>query len=301
MWLSFGFKMPFSKLDPLTTSDMWIHEPVGGATIRKGYVMADNPFYDTPHGKITQLERKLAEAGFDVELIDAINKKRGLAKAWVGDLRQRLSPPRATLSGDLVFDRFTPVNQYADRILARSKLRGWGFDGERGDPTMRLAMNRVDLREHAGPLEPTGVMLWLGRDLAYNWAEALAWLKDELEAANLDLTWYNYLENAAIAFYEGSEQEGNPNAGLVGLDFHTFWDRQNGVVPREVRPKRPNWPGLEVVWFLALNPQYCARMDGGTIPFLTAPGLVADSELPPGRARVLCRCPRGWQQVAQHR
>lgn len=237
--------------------------------------MAEHPFFDTPHGKITQFERKLAEAGLDVELIDAINKKRGLAKAWVDDLRKRLSPPHATLSGDLVFDRFTPVNQYADRVLARCEQRGWElFDEKRRDPLMRLAMNREDLRQHAGPLEPTGIKLWLGHNLAYNWAEALAWLKDELVAADIDLQWYNYLEDSAITFYEGSEQEGGPNAGLVGLDFHTFWDRPHAPVPKEVRPKRPNWPGLEVVWFLALNPQCCALMDSETIPFLTAPGLV---------------------------
>ena len=67
--------------------------------------MAEHPFYDTPHGKITQLERKLAEAGLDVELIDAVNKKRGLAKAWVDDLRQRLNPPVSTaVTGQ--FDRY---------------------------------------------------------------------------------------------------------------------------------------------------------------------------------------------------
>jgi hypothetical protein len=69
--------------------------------------MADHPLYDTPYGKITQFERKLAEAGLDASMIDAINKKRGLAKTWVEDLRQRLNPTVA-ITSDSRFDRYKP-------------------------------------------------------------------------------------------------------------------------------------------------------------------------------------------------
>lgn len=72
--------------------------------------MAEHPLYDTPYGKVTQFERKLAEAGLDTSMIDAINKKRGLAKAWVEDLRQRLNPTSVastTLTSGR-FDRYKP-------------------------------------------------------------------------------------------------------------------------------------------------------------------------------------------------
>src|SRR5258708_36411843 len=97
-----------------------------------------------------------------------------------------MAPP-ATATTDLVFDRFTPVSQYADRVLARCEQRGWEFESKARDPIMRLALKHTVLREHAGPLQPTGVQMWLGRDLAYNWAGGLALLKDELEATGVDL------------------------------------------------------------------------------------------------------------------
>lgn len=180
---------------------------------------------------------------------------------------------------NLVFDRYTPVEQYQEKIRARAELRGWKI------PEDQLVTIGQATDYHTGPLEPTSIKLWLGGDLAYNVAEALAWLKDELEAAGIDLEWYNYLEGVSLSWFPGSEMSGGPSLAITKLDFQTFWDRTNGVVPNEVRPKRPYWPGLEVIWFLALNPQYCELMDGETIPFLLAPGLVVDSGLVPSFRR----------------
>jgi hypothetical protein len=78
---------------------------------------------------------------------------------------------------------------------------------------------------------------------------------------------------------------GDPSLAITKLDFRTFWDGQNGLVLSEVRPQRLCWPGLEVIHFLALNPQYCQLMDGKTTPFLMAPGLAGDAEFAPGFGR----------------
>jgi hypothetical protein len=205
--------------------------------------------------------------------------------------------PTLASTPELVWGMYTPVDQYAERILARSRLRGWGFDGGAGDPIMKLAFrSNANLWEHWGILKPVGAMLWLGHDLAYNWAEGLAWLKDELEAADTGLKWNNYLKDAVISFYPGSEQSGKPNAGAVGLDLSAFWVPRDsllasggGLVPSERRRQKMQigyrWPALEVLWFLALNPQYCGFMNGKTEPFLMAAGL----EVSPGFVPVFTR------------
>lgn len=164
---------------------------------------------------------------------------------------------------------WTPVSEYAEKIAARSKLRGWG-----------LTMAQIDtfaatLKDHAGPLLPTGISLWLGRDLQYNWDEAIAWLNDEVTARNEKFQPYFYASQ--LSFYPGSGQSGKRKLTAVGLDIDTFWDRTNGLNLKETRPHRATWPGLEVAWLLALNPQACLEIDRKTIPAFCAPGLVVDS------------------------
>ncbi len=69
---------------------------------------------------------------------------------------------------------WTPVDQYAQRIRARADLRGWAISE---DQTTALA-ERLCSCDHAGRLLPTSVSIWLGQDLEYNRAEAIAWLED---------------------------------------------------------------------------------------------------------------------------
>ncbi|OVE78638.1 hypothetical protein BVY00_02260 [bacterium G20] len=235
--------------------------------------MAEHPLYDTPYGKVTQFERKLAEAGLDGSMIDAINKKRGLAKSWVEDLRQRLNPT-SVVSAKLVHGRFTPVDQLVDKIMARSELRNWGFTDEHP----QALREQLAGREHAGPLAPVGVTIWRGvGNLAYNWAESLAWWSDEMKVIGLNPV--DYLSELEPKLYPNRESSLRPMLQACNLDFYTFWDPKNGIVPRDVRNAHPmrKWPALEVIDFLALNPHYAAIMDGENYPFLMAAGLVVDS------------------------
>ncbi len=167
---------------------------------------------------------------------------------------------------------WTPVSQYVERIMARSRLRGWGFTKKQ---SAALAANLTD---HAGRLRPTGVTIRLGKGLEHDRAEAIAWLEDEAKACGF--AFEDYTGPGRTSFYVGSEQseqEDTKCLGPVGLDLETYWDPTDGVVPSEVRRLQRFWPGLEVAWLLALNPQVYVKMDGTIIPFMLASGLVVGS------------------------
>lgn len=171
----------------------------------------------------------------------------------------------------------TPVSEYVDRIMARSELRGWGFTQT---DAKELA---AKLHDHYGPLTPTGVSIWLGNNLEFNWTEMIAWIKDEVEDVGFTFE-ERFSPDYQLSFYPGSEQSGNRKLGVVDLDLSTFWDPTDGVVSKYVRLKRPEskWPGLEVPLFLALNPQVYVAMDGKTIPYMLAAGLVVYDDSLPG-------------------
>ena len=164
---------------------------------------------------------------------------------------------------------WTPVDEYAERIMARSKLRGWGLTKTQIDA---FAASLVD---HVDPLQPTGISLWLGRDLQYNWDEAMAWMEDEVTARNDKFR--TYFASRQVSFYPGSEQSGKRKLTVALLDVATYWNPTNGVVPDEVRTKEAKLPGLEVAWLLALSPQVYQAIDYKTIPGFIATGLVVVS------------------------
>lgn len=183
-----------------------------------------------------------------------------------------LNPPAQISANPL-----TAVDEYVERIMARSELRGWGFTCEHAD---QLRDQLAD-RDHAGPLTPVGVTIWREGDLAHNWAESLAWWSDEMKAIGLKPV--DYLSSLKPKLYHNRESSLRPILSACGLDFQTFWDSEGGIVPRDVRSAHPmrKWPATEVIDFLALNPHYAALMDGESIPFLMAAGLVVDSDYVP--------------------
>jgi hypothetical protein len=172
---------------------------------------------------------------------------------------------------------YTAVSDYVARIMARSELRGWGFTQKHADSLSA----QLEGHDHAGPLAPVGVKMWLGRDLTFNWAERIAWLKDIVAAEGL--TYYQYLDSTPT-FHPGSEIKGNLSLAAAGLDL-SLWHRQNGLVPNEVRAQQSCWPSLEVPDLLCLNPSLMHVMDGENFPFLMAPGLVVGSDRVPLFAR----------------
>lgn len=216
----------------------------------------DSLFGDDPSSD--QLQQVLANGDLFKLLIDASNLKGVDRKAFAALLAPSVSQPN-----------YTAVSDYVDIIMARSKLRGWGFTKKHAD-AFSIELVACD---HAGPLAPTGTSMWLGRDLAYNWAERVAWLKDVAAAEGLE---YYQSFDSSPNFYPGSEVQGKLSLHAAGLDL-SLWDLQNGLVPDNERPKQPRWPSLEVPDLLCLNPELLHLMDGKNFPYLMAPGLVVDS------------------------
>lgn len=222
-------------------------------------------FYDLTIGQGVEFQRILADV-LSAEDAKRIIKYPYLGKRMVDaiDVYPQQASPKSYLP-------WTPVDQYVDRIMARSQLRGWGFTSDDAD---KLS---ATMHDHDGLLMPTGVSIWLGKDLAYNWTEMTTWIEDEVKV--LGFTFQTYFNPDRLSFLPGSECAGRRRKlDDVELDLATFWNPTNGVIPRDVRSSRPKWPGLEVATLLALNPQVYVAMDGKTIPYMFAPGLVVDSD-----------------------
>jgi len=173
---------------------------------------------------------------------------------------------------------WTPVDEYVDRIMARSQLRGWGFTSADADELS------AKLHNHDGLLTPTGAKLWLGKNLGYNWNEIMSWINEEVR--KLGFTFQARFHASGLSFYPGSEVTGKRRLDVVDLDLATFLNPTNGVVPKDVRSARPKWPGLEVATLLALNPQICIAMNSKTIPYMLAAGLVVGSDYLPRFYRI---------------
>lgn len=225
-------------------------------------------FYDLSIDKKTEFKRILADAGLSTEMVEKVIKYPYLGKRMVDaiDVYPSQESPKSSIP-------WTPVADYAYHIMARSQLRGWGFTP---DDAYKLS---AKLHDHDGPLTPTGVSIWLGKNLGYNWTEMTTWIEDEVK--KLGFTFHTYFDTNRLSFLAGSEHAGKRKLDVVDLDIATFWDPTNGVIPGNVRSTRSKWPGLEVATLLALNPQVYVAMDGKTIPYMFAPGLVVDSDYLP--------------------
>lgn len=169
-----------------------------------------------------------------------------------------------------------PVGEYAERISQWNNMRNWGLSGVQ---ISTLANSIVD---HLDPLHPTGIDLWLGRNLAYNWREAMICLQTEVEA--IGEKFVPYIDGDRIKFLSGSEQAGQPSLGVALLTIDDGSSSEHGVVPDEVRETGDRFPGLEVAWLLALNPHAYRAIGAKAVPGLLAPGLTVDTGCVPAFA-----------------
>ena len=219
-------------------------------------------YFSTTIGQREQFDRELAKAGLTQEDVIRILANPSLAVEMVSAIALPHSNPTIP---------WTPVSEYVDRIMARSRLRDWGFT--------KTDANRLthEMHDHDGPLTPTGVSIWLGKGLEYNWVEMLRWLRDEVH--NLGLGLQSSFGPADLNFRRGSHKSATYRiADVVGFDLVKFWRPRDGLVVCDNLHLRREWPGLAVVALLALNPQVAAMMDGVTIPHMLAAGLTVDSD-----------------------
>lgn len=173
-----------------------------------------------------------------------------------------LAPPKLEIP-------WNPPDTYVGRIMERSKERGWGFTYVHAESL------EAQLHDHKGPLLPTGVRIRLGRGVHFAWSEAMCWIKSELNRLG------HILEQAVagrVSHHPSSQyRSGGLSLDAVDLDLDTFWIRSDNQAVQHVvddlRPTRKTWPGMEVPWLLALNPEAYISTNGRTIPFMLAPGL----------------------------
>lgn|GEM_PF-2327330 len=221
-------------------------------------------FYDLTAGQIVELHRVLSSKGFTREKAEFIIQHPELASLMVG----AVDDPRSRMASI----QWTPVGEYVERIMDRSRLCDWGFN------ELDAIQLGAALHDHASPFMPTSVSIWLC-NLTRSWSEMMYWLRDEVCMLGYSLE--TYFNPGCISFQPGSEQDGFRRLSVVDLDIGTFWDVANGMTPRDVRLFMPRWPGLEVATLLALNPLVCIAMNGLTVPFMLAPGLNVSSHTIP--------------------
>jgi len=178
---------------------------------------------------------------------------------------------KALLNEEPVEIPWTSTDQYIERIMKRNDKRNWGL-------TMyNVKCFMLYLKKHRSSLNPTGVNIWLGKGLVYNWTEAMFWLKDELEALNHDFK--ISFDTSRIKFRSNFKRRSDCGLFAVKLDVGTYWNPVNGIAPWDILRSSSIkvWPDLSIPFTLALNPQVFTKMDGKTIPYMWAPGLVIDS------------------------
>lgn len=168
---------------------------------------------------------------------------------------------------------WTPVTMYED------KLRDWNDRFDLGLSADQIEEFHLRVPDHTGPHQPTGISLTLGRGLKGDREVIQQIIRYELGMPGVAYTDYIRESGLSVKYLAGSEppKRRTPELDVALLDIGTFWDPRNGVVPNQVRRQRNRWPGLEVDWLMALNPQVLAAIDYDTVPGFIATGLVVDS------------------------
>lgn len=242
--------------------------------------MAEHPLYDTPYGKVTQFERKLAEAGLNAYMIDAINKKRGLAKSWVDDLRQRLDPtPVAVTATGL--DRYTPyllsVTDQLERI-SEFNDRFWGGFFTQEEAALALGIVGTGDYSHGhvqsvddleilyvdfGSPEKTVEMWW--KVLVGTQPNAWRWDKLKTDAKHLRLHSY-------------ARQYG-PGIHRVRINLVANWEPKDGRTVIQARERAlataQTLAAGEVLAAYGLHDELLRQQDGENLPYTDLAGYEA--------------------------
>lgn len=168
---------------------------------------------------------------------------------------------------------------YADAIMERSDKRGWRLD----ERSVRLAL--AGIRPHTDVLRPSAFRLFLGKGAYHDWTEATTWLANVIsgvDRAFVDVChvsstvpWHHY------AVESGPSSPSEAYVEATYLDFQTH-DLSGGVDgERETLlaliNSEPTWPGLDLIWLFALNPEMYIR-GWKRIPSLIMPGIVLTNE-----------------------
>jgi hypothetical protein len=221
-----------------------------------------------------------------VELVDEVTESSAQVQNLIGagDLLKMLAQVNTHSIDRTTFRTFlasavlkpidwTPVSRYAVKLLEWQQRFGLGLTAE--DIIYALA----DLPDHAGPHLPTRIKLFLGKGVQHDWEMVTKILKYEVEKLGVPFEVKHFC--GSYPWHLSRKKPGNGNKielSATLLDIGEFWHPQDPVEPREALCYQGSrdWPGLEVAWLLALNPQVFLAMDGKTVPSMWAIGLVHD-------------------------
>lgn len=208
-----------------------------------------------------QVQSLLANGDLLKELLNAPD----LSKVSREKFQALMAPPPQVID-------WTPVHQYAD------KLREWSEQKQLEFSLLDEHIANLVVPDHAGPYQPTSIVLEYGIGFAFNLRVVREVLAYELHKLGVPFT--DTIGQQAGRFLDSKpEQRRSPQLNAALLDIGRFWDFQNGVSVREVRERLAGQPlpGLEVYWLMALNAQVFAAIDRTTVPALLVPGLVVGS------------------------
>ncbi len=153
------------------------------------------------------------------------------------------------------------VDTYVDAIYERSRLRKWGFSKKRIERAL------TGVQEHKDVLHPSAIKLSLGKGAAHDWSEANLWLADAIKQPDYEQryfddcttcgagpSWFHYANNSMPFEKPGS------HVAPSYLDLDTFNLKEEVAWnDREIMlyliDTRKTWPGLDLIWLFALNPE----------------------------------------------
>ncbi len=223
------------------------------------------------------------------DLFRALFTDAGLSNVDRSAFMALLAPPPKQIN-------WRPVADYG------LKLREWSDRFGLGLTDVQIDELVAALPDHAGPRQPTSIGVTSGKGLEFDRKVVQPIIKYEL--AKIGVTYTDYIRQCGLSvkYLPGSEpvhRGRKPQLAPALLDIGTFWDTQNGVVVREARRQYNRWPGLEVDWLMALNPQVLAAIDYKDIPGFIAAGLVVDSDDMPSfyRAGRKAYVIEGWDGI----
>ncbi|MEI6054119.1 MAG: hypothetical protein WCQ49_01985 [Candidatus Saccharibacteria bacterium] len=160
---------------------------------------------------------------------------------------------------------------------ARSKDRGWDLD-----PNMLYEIG-LKLSEHHESYDrrPLSFRFLINRDLRYTLFELLEWIQDGVKSLGYGFRDYasDMIDKETLAYYVNPSKDSFPdchshlNGGcrISRLDLETF----NSIgFSGDIIGQRLEWPDIDALVALALNPNVCILMDGVNLPFMVIPGIV---------------------------
>lgn len=64
---------------------------------------------------------------------------------------------------------------------------------------------------------------------------------------------------------------------VSAIDLKTFDGTYSGIIPKMLLSTRQSWPGICIIWLLALNPHICIKLGVKDLPELLIPGINSKS------------------------